>query len=233
MRVAYLDLDGTLLGPGGVDADGHAALGRLRAAGVPYVLVSGRALRRLERVARELGADGALAELGAVDAGYPTRPGQSVFAAIADSGVPGALLDGEPALAPHPHGADRAGGHVFRGRVSPGAGALVEARSDGALRLVDNGASGDDGSRVVHLVPAAAGKGAAVARDVARRGADPAACLAVGDSRQDLEMADAVGRVAIVANGAASDPEVAARAAWVTTGAYGAGVLEAVGEWLG
>jgi phosphoglycolate phosphatase len=233
VRAAYLDLDGTLLGPDGVDAEAHAALRRLRAASVPYVLVSGRALRRLAVIARELGAAGALPELGATDAGFPVTPGQSVFAAIAASGVPEALLAAEPELARHPHGAGREGGHVFRGRVGPGAGAWVESRSGGRLRLVDNGASGADGSRVVHLLPAGAGKGAAVARDIARRRADPARCLAVGDSLQDLEMGAVLGRIAIVANGARSDPAVAAAAPWVTRGAYGAGVLEAVDAWLG
>lgn len=239
MRVAYLDLDGTLLGPDGIGAAARAALTLLAERAVPFVLVSGRTQERLEPIAAELGAAGVLAELGALEAGFPTAPGQSVHQAIAATGVPAALLAREPGLSVHPDSTGREGGHVLLGRASAGAGAFVRRQSRGQLVLADNGAShrphrSDAGARVLHLVPAGAGKDVAVARDLARRGADPARCLAVGDSASDLAMGRAVGRVAIVANGAAAtaDP-VLARAPWVTRGAYGEGVLEAVREWLG
>ncbi|WP_217914226.1 HAD family hydrolase [Miltoncostaea marina] len=242
-RVVYLDLDGTLLGPGGSmlrNADGRFSVASVRAlellhgAGVPIVLVSGRSRPRLEAVASLLGAAGVLPEMGATDAGYPTAPGQTVHEAIEASGVPAALREAEPGLAPHPLAAwGREGSHVMLGRAGPDAPALVERLSRGALRLADNGEIGTDGAHVYHLLPAGASKAAAVERDVAARGADPAACLAVGDSRQDLDVGRVVGAVAIVANGAAADPEIAARAAWVTRGAYGEGVLEAVEAWLG
>ncbi|MGD9695728.1 MAG: HAD family hydrolase [Thermoleophilia bacterium] len=241
MRVAYLDLDGTLLGPGGsmlTGADGRfsdagvRALALLRAAAVPVVLVSGRSRARLEAVAGVIGADGVLPELGALDAGYPTREGQTVHAAIAESGVPATLLAREPHLEPHPLAvAGREGSHVLRGRASAAAADLVEDLSAGTLRLADNGCIAP-GVHVYHLLPAAASKAASVTRDLARRGVDPAACLAVGDSGQDLDIARVVGTVAIVANGARADPSVAERAPWVTDGAYGAGVLEAVEGWL-
>ena len=54
----------------------------------------------------------------------------------------------------------------------------------------------------------------------------------MGNSRQDLEVGEVVGVVAIVANGAAADPLLAERAEWVTAGSDGEGVLEAVEEWL-
>lgn len=240
--MAYLDLDGTLLGPGGslLSAPSGAfssaavrALELLHLSAVPVVLVSGRSRPRLEAVGGLLGAAGVLPEMGAVDAGYPTRPGQTVHEAIAESGAPEALMAAEPGLAPHPLAAwGREGSHVLVGRASAGAGGLVERLSAGALRLADNGEIRADGAHVYHLLPAAASKAAAVARDVASRGAEAAACLAVGDSSQDLDISAAVGSVAIVANGAAADPEVAARATWVTRGAYADGVLEAVAAWL-
>ena len=71
-----------------------------------------------------------------------------------------------------------------------------------------------------------------MARDLEARGADPAASLAVGDSRQDLGIGTVLGAVAIVANGAAADAALAGEAAWVTRGSYGAGVREAVEAWL-
>lgn len=240
--VVYADLDGTLFGPGacllrGVDGGfsdaGVRALRALHDARVPLVLVSGRSAPRLETAARILGADGWLAEMGAMDAGYPTAPGQSVHAAIAASGVPAELIAREPGLRVHT-AADvgRGGSHVLRGRAGPDAAEFVERRSGGALRLADNGRIGLTGDHVFHILPSEASKARAVERDVARRGVPPGACLAIGDSAQDLEMGRAVGAVALVANGAAADPELGARAPWVTAGSYGEGVLEAVERWL-
>ena len=243
-RVAYLDLDGTLLGPGGVllrGADGGfsdagvRALERLAQADVPAVLVSGRAAGHLREAARMLGAAGALPELGALDAGYPVIDGQTVFDAIAATGVPERLLEHEPGLQVHPATVGlREGTHCFRGRASADADAFVVRISDGGLRLVDNGVIDRRGNRVYHLSPAGAGKAAAVARDIAVRGAEAAACLAVGDSPEDLRIAGVVGHFALVANALAAngghlvDPD----GVWVTRSAFGAGVLEAVEEWL-
>lgn len=241
MRAVYLDLDGTLLGPGGsvlageegVPSDaGVRALMLLRERGVPVVLVSGRSRMRLETTALLLGADGILPELGACDCGYPAAPGGTVHDAIAATGIPAALLDREPGLEVHPAAQwGREGGHVFRGAVSHDAAGWVAERSSGALRLADNGRVA--GGNVFHLLPAAASKGSAVATDIARRGLDAGACLAVGDSAEDAVMAGHVGRFALVRNGAAADPDLAARLPWVTRASYGAGVLEAVREWLG
>ena len=241
-RVVYLDLDGTLFGPSGsilrdaagrFTGDGIRALELLEAAGVPVVLVSGRSRRRLEAVAQTLGAAGILPEMGAIDAGYPTGPGETVHDAISRTGIPGALLASEPGLLPHPLAAGgREGSHVFLGVVGPGAPDLVATLSGGGLRLADNGHTGPGDAHIFHVLPAAASKAAAVGRDLAARGADGAASLAVGDSLQDLGMGSVVGRVAIVANGAASDPRVAEAADWVTRAPFGAGVREAVESWL-
>jgi hydroxymethylpyrimidine pyrophosphatase-like HAD family hydrolase len=205
----------------------------LHAADVPVVLVSGRSRRRLEAVSQALGADGILPEMGAIDSGYPTAPGQTVHEAIALTGVPQALLDHEPGLGHHPLAAwGREGSHVLIGTAGPDAQALVTRLSDGTLRLADNGQTDATGAHIWHLLPTAASKAAAVSRDLAARGANPAASLAVGDSRQDLDIGTVLGAVAIVANGAAADAALADEAAWVTRGSYGAGVLEAVEAWL-
>lgn len=241
-RCAYLDLDGTLLGPGGslLTIDGESfsdasvrALGLLRENGVPVVLVSGRSRLRLEAVAIAVGADGALAEMGALDAGYPTSGGQTVHEAIVETGLPRRLLERESDLETHPLAAagGREGSYVLRGKASPDAEAWIATESDGALRLADNGHIGG-GAHVYHLLPATASKALAVEGDLARRGLDGARALAVGDSGQDLDMRRSVGTVAIVANGAEADPEVARAAPWVTEGRHGRGVLEAVRAWL-
>lgn len=243
MRVCYLDLDETLLGHGGgILRDGSGAFAyesirafeALHATGVPAVLVSGRRLAELAAIARMLGADGALGELGACDAGYPTADGQNVHQAIAATGIVDTLLAwSDGALEPYlPWAIGREGSHLLVGRAGPQTLELVDRLSRGTLRLVDNGAVGDDGRRAYHLLPAGAGKGPAVARDVARRGADPSACLAVGDSRADLELIGVVGLVAIVANGVDDDPGLVDDAQWITAARHGAGVLEAVTRWL-
>ena len=241
-RVCYLDLDETLLGHGGsilrdaADAFSYEsirAFEALHAADVPFVLVSGRRLAELRAIARMLGADGALGELGACDAGYPTSDGQNVHQAIAATGIVETLLtwaegDLEPYL---PWAIDREGSHLLVGRATAETLDLVQTLSRGTLRLVDNGGVAD-GRRAYHLLPGGAGKGPAVARDIERRRADASACLGVGDSRADLELVGVVGLVAIVANGVDDDPALAADAQWVTRARHGAGVLEAVERWL-
>ena len=59
--------------------------------------------------------------------------------------------------------------------------------------------------RVFHLMPRGISKGAAIAWDLEHRGIDPADAVAIGDSVSDLEMAPAVGRLWITANGASVD----------------------------
>lgn len=243
MRIAYLDLDGTLLGAAGnFLADEHGAptdagvraLALLRNRGVPYVFVSGRSRSRTAEAARMLGADGALGELGALHSGYPVEPGQTVHEAIAATGLPAKLLERERGLEPHPVSAmGREGSHVLRGRASDDAADWVHATSNGRLRLADNGRIGPGDTRVFHLLPAEASKARAVAVDIAERDCDPAACLSVGDSREDMEIARSVGTTALVANGRDAEPELAKLASFVTSAGHGAGVLEAVERWLG
>ncbi len=242
MSVCYLDLDETLLGAGGrilrdgadtFSYDAIHAIEALHRAEVPFVLVSGRRQPELAAIGRMLGADGVLGELGACDAGYPTAQGQTVHDAIAATGIVDTLIawsDGQlERYEPWCNG--RFGSHLLVGSADLDAIELVDSLSRGTLRLVDNGGTGD-GRRAYHLLPSGAGKGPAVAGDVARRGVDPSRCLAVGDSRADLELMEAVGLVAIVRNGVEDDPSLADECQWITQARHGAGVLEAVERWL-
>ena len=91
----------------------------------------------------------------------------------------------------------------------------------------------DGPTHAYHLVPKIVSKANAVAAHARARGFDPAECIAVGDSVEDLEVAAAVGRFFVVANGPERDPGLrAALAAWdnatVTEGAMGDGFYEAV-----
>ncbi len=242
-RVVYLDLDGTLLGPRGSLFDGDdgrwsddagIALSLLRKAGAPVVLVSGRSRARLESVARLVGAAGVLPELGAPDCGYPTRPGEAIHEAIARTGILEELLSREFRLEEHPAAAwGREASLVLRGTAAPELDAWVRERSDGTLQLADNGRIGPGNVHVYHLLPAGASKAASVTRDLAERGVDPATCLMIGDSAQDLDIGTTGVVIALVRNGAEASPELAACAPWVTRGAYAAGVREAVEAWLG
>jgi hydroxymethylpyrimidine pyrophosphatase-like HAD family hydrolase len=84
-----------------------------------------------------------------------------------------------------------------------------------------------------HLVPAEASKAAAVARHMQARGYAVGECIAVGDSREDLDVAARVGRFYLVANALEEDPalrEAAARHGNVemTESGHGDGFYEAV-----
>jgi phosphoserine phosphatase len=64
-----------------------------------------------------------------------------------------------------------------------------------------------------HLVPAGVSKGRAVARHMRVRGLAPEECIAVGDSREDLTVAEHVGTFWLVANALGPRPAARRRAA--------------------
>jgi len=72
-------------------------------------------------------------------------------------------------------------------------------------------------------VPRTASKAAAVALHMRARGYAPGECAAVGDSAEDLAVAEVVGRFFLVANAPVHDAR-----AQRTEGSYGEGVYEAV-----
>ena len=212
-------------------ADPATALLELHRAGVPLVLVSGRTVEQVIEAARIFAADGAIAELGATvawDAGrgmqrlrgeLPAECGdRTPMDVMAELGIVERLLAEHPGqLEWHApwhttHDADA----LLRGRVDPLAvDAWLTEHGVGWLTLKDNGAipatsrmSLDPDPlppRVYHLMPRGISKGAAIAWDLERRGLTPADAVAIGDSVSDLEMAPAVGRLWITANGAAVD----------------------------
>ena len=127
---------------------------------------------------------------------------------------------------------------LFRGSVDldETASVLADAGLDW-LRLVDNGVVREHtvpGLPIVHayhLVPGGASKARAVARHMQARAYAPADCIAVGDSREDMDAASVVDMFWLVANALERDPtlEVTGRAGVrVASEGYGAGVYEAV-----
>lgn len=227
VEVVYTDLDGTLLGAGGsvlADGDGAPFLEAAEAlvaaarAGIAVVAVSGRRATTLGHDARLLGLDGAIAEVGTViirDGVHhfrwgecPRHLGDTPRAALEVAGAMGVLLDafGEDLRTYDPWDEGRQGGYLLHGRIDTAvADELLDASGIGWARVVDNGRSrgwpGREDAHAYHLVSRGVGKAAALAEDLADRGLDAARALAIGDSREDLTMADAVGTYVIVGNG--------------------------------
>lgn len=249
VAIVYTDLDGTLLGAGGSllrDADGQPdataalALVELAEADIPVVCVSGRRRVQLEADARLLGADGFIAEAGTVrrrgaavehvwgDA--PRDLATTPFEALEVSGALAAVLDAfDGDLRPYePWCADREGSALLHGVVDTDeADDVLRAAGCSWARLIDNGATGGWPGRDVrayHLLARGVGKAEGVRADLADRGIDPAAALAVGDSAEDATMAGAVGTYVQVAGGHGA-PGVNR---FTADAAAGAGVAEAI-----
>jgi hydroxymethylpyrimidine pyrophosphatase-like HAD family hydrolase len=97
---------------------------------------------------------------------------------------------------------------------------------------VDNGEIGP-ATHTFHLIPADVSKARAVAAHMRARGYAREECVAVGDSREDLEVAQAVGRLFLVANAVAGDtssyPNVRRTEAAMSEGFYEA-VIRSLAE---
>ena len=259
LKCIYTDLDGTLLGAGGSlfrDSEGHFSMIQARAleashrAGAEVVVMSGRRQAQVLEDARLMGQDSYIHEAGcAFVIGAETTvlgelapsDGRTIFEQMEDRGLPEALFEHfEGRLEYHsPWHRDREYSHLFRGEVD-----VVEAnrflgeRDATDVRLLDNGAinasmAGIGTAHAYHLVPRGVSKAAAVAAHARARGYRQSECIAVGDSIEDLEVAAAVDRFFVVANGPERDPGLrAAMPAWpnvtVTEGRMGDGFYEAV-----
>jgi HAD superfamily hydrolase (TIGR01484 family) len=239
LRCIYADLDGTMLGKGASllrDADGNISLRAVRAleaahrADVEVVIKSGRRKAQVHEDARLIGQPAYIYEMGCglvdgpeevfLTGSFDPAAERSVHDQIEQSGAPRLLRETYPGrLEPHaPWHLERRFSHLFRGEVDlEEVEALLSRHGHDALKLVDNGISERRSenlkvSRVhtYHLIPRAAGKAVAVAAHMRRRGLDRDQCIAVGDSRGDVEVAGVVGRFYLTANGLELDPELAA-----------------------
>ena len=261
LRCVYCDLDGTLLGQNASflhDADGSVSLLGARAleacarAGAEVVLYSGRRRTTLFHDARLLGVRSYAFEAGAgfvldgelhwLTGELAPRDGATIFDVIEASGAPALLLERYAGRLEYhaPWHLDRDVSHLFRGDVdSEEADVLLERSGHADLRLVDNGAiaarspglPGIERPRAYHLIPRAASKARAVAFHMRTLGYRPEECIAVGDSREDMGAAEAVGTFWLVANGLARDPSLGVGLApnvRVCEERNGAGVYEAV-----
>ncbi len=261
LSCAYLDLDGTLLGRGASlvhDGEGNVSLLGARAieaclrADVEVVLMSGRRQSQVAEDARLLGQRAYIFEAGAclvvdgeelwMTGGFDPHGEISIHDQIERSGAPALLLEHyDGRLEYHdPWHRNREVSHLFRGLVDAfEADELLARRGHDGLRLVDNGVVHRRSERLAdlpqtrayHLVPVDASKAAAVARHRQIRGYAAEECIAIGDSREDLNVAAHVGTFWLVANAVERDPTLreALRAnVRVAEAAYGPGVYEAV-----
>lgn len=256
LSCVYTDLDGTLLGRNGSlfhDADGNFTLLAARAleacarAGVEVVIKSGRRKATVAANARLLGQSSYIYEVGAgfvidgeetlLTGDYVPRDGKTIYELIEESGAPRLLLGHyERRLEYHtPWHVNRDISHLFRGTIDAReANALLEQHGHGDLRLVDNGAVApranfDRRPHAFHLLPAGASKVKAVAAHMRAREYAPEDCIAIGDSREDAEVAQVVGRFFLVANAedGISGPNITR-----TEGRNGEGFYEAVVQTL-
>jgi phosphoglycolate phosphatase len=258
----YLDLDGTLLGRGASllhDGEGAISLLGVRAleallrAGVEIVLMSGRRRVTVAENARLFGQASFVYEAGCVlvldgEEHWLTgelKPGElSVHEQITASQAPALLLDSYPGRLEYhePWNEGREISHLFRGLIDAAeADELLRHAGHGALRLVDNGVVHRRSEtlaqlphvRCYHLMPSGASKAAAVALHMRARGLARHATFAIGDSREDLAVAEHVGTFWLVANALDNDPTLrdalpAHANVRVAEGAHGDGVYEAV-----
>ncbi len=263
IRCVYTDLDGTLLGKGASlfrTAEGDFTLLAARAleachrSGVEVVIKSGRRRAQVMEDARLLGQTSYIFEVGSgmvidgeltfLTGDLQPHDGATIHAQIAESGAPDLLLERfRGRLEVHaPWHLDREVSHLFRGLVDVQAAQdVLGAAGHGDLRLVDNGeilrseTTLDVPGRphAYHLIPAVTSKARAVARHMRARGYVREECIAVGDSREDLDVAEVVGRLFLVSNAAAGDissyPNVERTEAAMSEGFYEA-VVRALAE---
>ncbi|MBN1529716.1 MAG: HAD hydrolase family protein, partial [Thermoleophilaceae bacterium] len=213
-------------------------------AGAEVVIKSGRRRAQVMEDARLIGQSAYIFEMGAglvVDGELTWLTGEwapgdeTVHEQIGASGAPALLLEAFPGLIePHaPWHREREVSHLFRGLVDErAANGLLAERGHASLRLVDNGTIGRHETeldlpgtpRAYHLIPAETSKAAAVERHMRARGYAPGECIAVGDSVEDLAVAEVVGRFFLVGNADVSASPPVER----TEAAMGEGFYEAV-----
>ena len=261
LRCVYTDLDGTLLGRFGSlfrDAEGEFSMLQARAleachrADVEVVIKSGRRETQVLEDARLIGQTSYIYEVGCgvVIDGEKTvlvgdaeaEEGKTLAETMVDRGIPDLLFDHFSGRLEwhYPWHKQRELSLLFRGKVDVDeANRVISEAGHKGLRLIDNGAifrgmEGIEGpAHAYHLLPEAASKANAVSFHQRARGYAPEDCIAIGDSAEDLAVADVVGRFFVPANGPERDPglrEALPRYSnvIVTEGAMGDGVYEAI-----
>ena len=233
VRILYSDLDGTMVGRRGCFFWGREyestlepakALVALHETDVVLSLVSGRTRAQLQEAARIFGADGFIAEMGAIvgwDRGRrstmltgqtPDEFSGPLVAQLESIGLVDALLGAFDGRLEH-HAPWHLGHEtdvMLHGVVDvEKVNVWLEDRGFSWLVFVDNGRLTDtvmegleERPHIYHLMARGISKGRGIATDLERRGLTASDAVAVGDSLSDLEMASHVDRFFLVSNGA-------------------------------
>ncbi len=213
------------------------AIVEVNSAGLDVVMVSGRNFIQLAENSRLLGWTDFIGEVGTLrstgrerhveymlgDWGADTAPeGITPYEAILEAGALDMLMTAFPGrIERHiPWDSDRVVTFILRGEVEIEEAQAVLDQIELPVQIVDNGVIhpvnhqlvGVDTIHAYHLVPKGASKVRAIEYDLAARGLKPEQAAAIGDSAADLDMAEAVGVMVLVANGL-DVPAVSARLA--------------------
>lgn len=234
-RTVYLDLDGTLVEPDGrIVPETLQALALVRERGWRPVLLTGRSRWAADAVARALGVDDVICELGAV-----VTVGAHLELAAPEA-VPfprEALLAALPTRWTQEHTPEtpRMSGLVLRSALS--AAELTGELQGQGLRswcCVDNGESHaplDDGraARVLHVLPSGVDKATGIRLHLQLRDLRPDGCVVIGDSPADLGCRGVVPQTVLVRSSDATAMRAAAAdGVPVTTDRGARGALEAI-----
>ncbi|MDO8847025.1 MAG: HAD hydrolase family protein [Coriobacteriia bacterium] len=203
------------------------AIVALAHAGLSVVPISGRGRLQLRELTQLLGWDGYIAEAGGiivhgagldfeerVDHGTWAQDalaeGMTPFQAINGVRAAETLMEALPGRIEHyaPWQMDREVSLLLRGCLDVAEGQAVLDTLPLPLDLVDNGMLRSYGTltcrdmppHAYHVVPRGVSKTRAIDLDLAWRGLTRDQAAAIGDSATDLQMADAVGVMALVAN---------------------------------
>src|SRR3972149_7947908 len=239
IKVVYVDLDNTLLGPGGslfLSADKKYTLEPAKAIieaerqNLDIVITSGRSRRQLFGDARILGFKNYIAELGCqlvYDGGDDVRLNigrfevreKTVYETITKSGAPELLFDNfKGRLEYHtPWSEGRECTHVLRGFIDlTEANKILEKHGLGELKVVDNGAIYNKGNlkdleeiHAYHLLPMAADKASGGRKDKVLRKIRPENAIALGVALSVLILAPEVMAMFVVRNGLQEDSKMA------------------------
>jgi len=240
--VLYVDVDGTLVGPGGdLFFGGTAIVDALlaaRAAGLAVVPVTGRGRVQVRELCRLLGLPRGIGELGCIHLeGREVRYELCAFPFVGETPIEAIVTRGAldlvratAQLEPHdPWNEGREATFILRGSADVAVvnKALAHHGFDWC-ELVDNGGLSRSAEiHAYHLAPVGTGKVAGVAVDRARHDIDVESAFFVGDSAADLACAPEVHECWLVAN-ADADLDWPLR----TSSPYGAGVAEVISRLL-
>ena len=234
---------------------GARALEACARTGAEVVIYSGRRQSSVFEASRLIGSTSFIFELGCglvldgelewlTDGLVPSPDAGTIHDQIEASGASNLLFERYAGRLEYhtPWSIKRDVSQLFRGDIDlDEANALLAEQGFGWLRLVDNGVVRAVGEqmpglpvvRAYHLIPAGASKARGIARHMQARGYAREDCIAVGDSREDMDAASVIETFWLTANALERDPTLESEASGrarvrVASEPYGAGVYEAV-----